>query len=157
MSSLVLISGLINTPPRRHHFVEKVPDSDEDELALVRVGGKSVKAPSLALELSISQITAAARPALGCKVSPRLAQRGCELVVTLVREVGCKERLSSSRYDPMQAADAVLLLRFLVIRLVSGFPHLRCQSQKPEAIVLDRVALFLPCISCHLFSLVSCG
>lgn len=52
------------------------------------VGGKSVRAPSLALELSISQITAAARPALGCKVAPRLAQRGCELVVTLVREVG---------------------------------------------------------------------
>lgn len=48
---------------------------------------KTVRAPTLALEQSISQITGAARPALGCKVSPRLAQRGCELVVTLVREV----------------------------------------------------------------------
>ena len=46
-----------------------------------------MRAPPLSLELSISQITGAARPALGCKVSPRLAQRGCELVVTLVREV----------------------------------------------------------------------
>lgn len=66
-----------------------MPDSDEDGMRLVTVGGKSVRASSLALELAISQITAAARPALGCKVSPRLAQKGCELVVTLVREVRC--------------------------------------------------------------------
>lgn len=65
----------------------QVPDSDADELGVVVVLGKTVRAPTLALELSISQITGAARPALGCKVSPRLAQRGCELVVTLVREV----------------------------------------------------------------------
>eukprot|EP00752_Nemacystus_decipiens_P013802 g12254.t1 len=64
----------------------QVPDSDADELGVVVVLGKTVRAPTLALELSISQITGAARPALGCKVSPRLAQRGCELVVTLVRE-----------------------------------------------------------------------
>lgn len=65
----------------------QVPDSDADELGVVVVLGKTVRASTLALELSISQITGAARPALGCKVSPRLAQRGCELVVTLVREV----------------------------------------------------------------------
>lgn len=65
----------------------QVPDSDEDHVGTVLVGGKSVRAASLALDQSISQITGAARPALGCKVSPRLAQRGCELVVTLVREV----------------------------------------------------------------------
>ena len=66
----------------------QVPDSDCDEYGLLTVRGKSVRALPLSLELSISQITGAARPALGCKVSPRLAQRGCELVVTLVREVG---------------------------------------------------------------------
>lgn len=84
--------GFLTPPPPRYFLnhrpsLSQVPDSDEDEQGLVTVGGKSVRAPSLALELSISQITAAARPALGCKVSPRLAQRGCELVVTLVREV----------------------------------------------------------------------
>jgi len=68
-------------------FICQVPDSDADDLGVVFVSGKSMRAPTLALELSISQITGAARPALGCKVSPRLAQRGCELVVSLVREV----------------------------------------------------------------------
>lgn len=81
--------------------MNQVPDSDADDLGVVYVAGKSVRAPTLALELSISQITGAARPALGCKVSPRLAQRGCELVVSLVREVrhgryprrcGCPDR-----------------------------------------------------------------
>ncbi|CAB1108275.1 unnamed protein product [Ectocarpus sp. CCAP 1310/34] len=75
----------------------QVPDSDEDELGLVVVLGKSVRAPTLALELSISQITGAARPALGCKVSPRLAQRGCELVVTLVREGLVKDKVVLKR------------------------------------------------------------
>ena len=72
---------------RAPHAYAQVPDSDADELGVVVVLGKTVRAPTLALELSISQITGAARPALGCKVSPRLAQHGCELVVTLLREV----------------------------------------------------------------------
>ncbi|CBJ28961.1 expressed unknown protein [Ectocarpus siliculosus] len=84
----------------------QVPDSDEDELGLVVVLGKSVRAPTLALELSISQITGAARPALGCKVSPRLAQRGCELVVTLVREDQAGS-LSQAEAEALRLKEAV--------------------------------------------------
>ncbi|CAM9113863.1 unnamed protein product, partial [Hapterophycus canaliculatus] len=88
----------------------QVPDSDADELGLVMVSGQSVRAPTLALELSISQITGAARPALGCKVSPRLAQRGCELVVTLVREGLVKDTVVLRRLVRQVMPEEILAL-----------------------------------------------
>lgn len=86
----------------RDRLFHQVPDSDADELGVVVVGGQSVRAASLALELSISQITGAARPALGCKMSPRLAQRGCQLVITLVREVKAMQGSDHTFLTPMQ-------------------------------------------------------
>ncbi|CAM9976182.1 unnamed protein product [Scytosiphon promiscuus] len=88
----------------------QVPDSDADELGLVIVSGQSVRAPTLALELSISQITGAARPALGCKVSPRLAQRGCELVVTLIREGLVKDTVVLRRLVRQVMPEEILAL-----------------------------------------------